>query len=118
MSADAEKATMQDAGMIAVEMIAVERLRQIQAEGWTAEHDDAQVQSQIALAAAAYAFAAQFSAFGTDDWTDEKWAKACPDFWPWAPEWWKPSNDPVRNLVRAGALIAAEIDRLTRKRGD
>ena len=31
--------------------------------------------------------------------------------WPWPPEFWKPSDDPVRNLVKAGALIAAEIDR-------
>jgi len=30
----------------------------------------------------------------------------------------QPCVDPIRNLVRAGALIAAEIDRLTRKRGD
>ena len=37
------------------------------------------------------------------------------DGWPWSPEGWKPSPDPVRNLVKAGALIAAEIDRLQRK---
>ena len=30
-------------------------------------------------------------------------------------EWWKPSIDPVRNLAKAGALIAAEIDRLQRQ---
>jgi hypothetical protein len=30
--------------------------------------------------------------------------------------WWKPSTDPIRNLERAGALIAAEIDRLERAR--
>ncbi len=36
--------------------------------------------------------------------------------WPedWEAEAWKPSADPVRNLVKAGALIAAEIDRLQR----
>jgi hypothetical protein len=32
-------------------------------------------------------------------------------WWPWSFEWWKP-KDRIRNLVRAGALIAAEIDRL------
>lgn len=37
--------------------------------------------------------------------------------WPWDEEWWKPSEDPVRNLVKAGALIAAEIDRLQRVDG-
>jgi hypothetical protein len=35
--------------------------------------------------------------------------------WPWDPSWWKPSPDPIRNLVKAGALIAAEIDRLQRR---
>ncbi len=36
--------------------------------------------------------------------------------WPedWEAEVWKPSADPVHNLVKAGALIAAEIDRLQR----
>ena len=34
--------------------------------------------------------------------------------WPWSDKWWKPSDDPVRNLVKAGALLAAEIDRLQR----
>lgn len=37
-----------------------------------------------------------------------------PDGWPFGQDWWKPSNDPIRNLVKAGALIAAEIDRLHR----
>jgi hypothetical protein len=34
--------------------------------------------------------------------------------WPWDNKYWKPSEDKVRNLVKAGALIAAEIDRLQR----
>ena len=34
--------------------------------------------------------------------------------WPWDVSWWKPSDSPIRNLVKAGALIAAEIDRLQR----
>lgn len=40
-----------------------------------------------------------------------------PRYWPWEPGWWKPGKgnsyaDRVRELVKAGALIAAEIDRL------
>lgn len=31
---------------------------------------------------------------------------------PWDAEWWKPSADPIRNLEKAGALLAAGIDRL------
>ena len=37
-----------------------------------------------------------------------------PDEWPWNITWWKPSTDPVRNLTKAGALIAAEIERIQR----
>jgi len=36
--------------------------------------------------------------------------------WPFSSEWWKPAQDPIRNLVKAGALIAAEIDHLQRNR--
>jgi hypothetical protein len=39
-----------------------------------------------------------------------------PGWWPWAERFWKPTpDDRVRELVKAGALIAAEIDRLTAK---
>ena len=35
------------------------------------------------------------------------------DHWPWSETYWNPNpNDRIHNLVRAGALIAAEIDRL------
>jgi hypothetical protein len=36
-----------------------------------------------------------------------------PEKWPWSLSWWKPKGR-IRNLERAGALIAAEIDRLDR----
>jgi hypothetical protein len=39
-----------------------------------------------------------------------------PKFWPWKPWWWKPSTNRIDELVKAGALIAAEIDRLQRIR--
>jgi hypothetical protein len=32
--------------------------------------------------------------------------------WPWQPQDWKPGPDRIRELVKAGALVAAEIDRL------
>lgn len=34
--------------------------------------------------------------------------------WPWDADAWKPTQDPIRQLVKAGALIAAEIDRRQR----
>lgn len=92
--------------MTGVELIAVERQRQIAVEGWTPEHDDTHAQHEMALAAFCY--------LGHIAVTD---ALNIPTlFWPWEQAWWKPSDDPIRNLVKAGALIAAEIDRLTRLR--
>lgn len=88
--------------MNGIELIAEERLRQVSQEGWTKYHDDRHVYHELAHAAICYAkpgIRAQ--------------TPANPP-WPWAPEWWKPSEDRIRNLVKAGALIAAEIDRLQR----
>lgn len=82
-------------------LIAAERQRQIEDEGWTAEHDDAHTGGEMADAAACYAL-------GRADATINGVY-----LWPWANGWWRP-GDPVRNLVKAGALIAAEIDRLKR----
>lgn len=89
---------------IGVQLIADERQRQISAEHWTADHDDAHTDGELRDAAIAYAIACE-------DRPDHN----RPDLWPWDLSSWKPSNDPIRNLVKAGALIAAEIDRLQRK---
>lgn len=43
---------------------------------------------------------------------DENGKLNIPDQWPWSADWWKPSEDEFRNLEKAGALIAAEVDRL------
>ena len=92
-----------------IELIATERQRQIAEEGWTAEHDSQHTEGELAMAAIAYIEA--------DD-TDEpgKLFTAASGFWPWSGEWWKP-KDRIRNLVSAGALIAAEIDRLLQLKG-
>lgn len=79
-----------------------ERRRQVDEEGFDAEHDDGYLDDELLRAAACYV---QYE-LSTDT----------PFVWPWADEWWKPSDDPVRNLTKAGALIAAEIDRLLRLR--
>ena len=68
-------------------------------EGWTFEHDDTHRRGEMARAAACYAL------HGLN-------VKGRPR-WPWSHSWWKPRNR-VSDLVRAGALIAAEIDRLHR----
>lgn len=87
------------------ELIAAERVRQITEEGWTPEHDDEHTESELGIAASGYLYAGLTG------------NKSRPIGWPWHPSWWKPSDDPVRNLVKAGALIAAEIDRHQRSVG-
>jgi hypothetical protein len=86
----------------AAQDVLAERQRQISAEGWTPEHDDAHNNGELALAAGKYAGAA-------GGWTSLVG-------WPWSQHWWKPGT-PRRMLVKAGALILAEIERLDRKAG-
>lgn len=86
------------------ERIARERQRQIKQEGWTPEHDDVHTVGQLMQAAVCYAL---YDWELSDDYP--------PPSWPWAPHCWEPSHDHVRNLEKAGALIAAEIDRLLRQ---
>lgn len=108
--------------------IAVERQRQIRVEGWTPEHDDLHRDSSIAWAAVCYAAPSLVyrKAEGANMVTFS-------DPWPWEKTWDKRKlhgnvalpNDPlhlnrserIRQLEKAGALIAAEIDRLLRAEG-
>jgi len=93
-----------------IEVISAERQRQIEVEGFDAAHDDTHVNGEIADFACCYARAAVYNILGL-------YAPKVPLFQacPW-PDGFKPSEDPIRNLAKAGALIAAEIDRLQRKR--
>ena len=103
--------------------IVLERRRQIQQEGWSLEHDDTLIEDQLAWAAICYAA------------PDQIYIK-CPKITPRDPDVafrdpWPTGLDPafdkrpsyrrkpslkkrVRSLEKAGALIAAEIDRLRR----
>ncbi|HJV19310.1 MAG TPA: hypothetical protein VJ552_05475 [Sediminibacterium sp.] len=78
-----------------IELIVEERQRQISVEGWTSEHDDLHIDGQLSRAALAY----------------EENNKA---LFPWDEEWWKPTTE-IRNLVKAGALNMADIQRLIRR---
>lgn len=81
-------------------LIVQERERQWSEEKFDDCHDDQHRNEELALAAVRYIIPEQFR----EDMP-----------WPFAEKWWKPSpNDRVRELVKAGALIAAEIDRLQR----
>lgn len=88
-----------------VGLIAMERQRQINVERYTSGNDDHYKNADLAEAAICYAENAVKSSQGI--------ATSYPRLWPWDAEFWKPST-PIRDLVKAGALIAAEIDRLMR----
>lgn len=105
--------------MAGIDQIAAERKRQVEKEGWTPDHDDQHEGGCIAQAAAAYAI------HGTSNpglrAPDRRWDGS--GIFPWGAEWWKPGHftpsemtteDRIRCLEKAGALCAAEIDRLQR----
>jgi len=86
----------------AIVAIADERDRQLKVEGWTIQHDDTYRHGELARAAACYALTAADSyAFSTLAW-------------PWVNSSFKPKGA-HRDLVRAGALIVAELERITRR---
>ena len=80
--------------------VMAERHRQVAVEGWTPEGDDAYKLEELALAASCYAAGYQPGS-------------PPPAAWPWSPSWWKPTGG-RRDLVKAGALILAEIERIDR----
>ena len=93
----AARPTVESAG---VDLIAAERRRQVEVEGYNPGHDAGHA-TELAMAAACYAIPT-LSGRG---------------LWPWAPSYWRPTpGDRVRELVKAGALIAAAIDAASSER--
>ena len=106
--------------MSVISEIAAERVRQMLVEGWTLAHDDKHKDGSLAAAAATYALhASRWPVIQMVRDADDA-AKCYADasasiIWPrsWARKWWKPKG-PRRDLIRAAALIVAEIERLDR----
>lgn len=108
--------------MTGVERIAIERVRQVESEGYDAVHDAEHDGGQLAMAAACYAACAA----GERIYTKDVYAASIhfDDPWPWRGEYCdaRPHDGNVlkeaserqslRLLEKAGALIAAEIDRI------
>lgn len=95
----------------AVRMLIDERTRQVEREGWTPEHDDEHARGEMAAAAACYAMPNDVR--GELVPTSGSFRVSVRDVvWPWGSAWWKPvPNNRVHELVKAGALIIAEIER-------
>ena len=100
--------------MSGIDLIAKERERQIAIKGWGPEHDAQHTDSELAWAACYYAMPCMIgvSSLGGHEWfltpdrffAETGWDQASAKRAGW--------DDRVKDLVRAGALIAAEIDRL------
>ncbi|KAF1719829.1 hypothetical protein CSC75_13915 [Pseudoxanthomonas wuyuanensis] len=102
-----------------VTLIADERARQCEIEGFSPAGDSGYGAEELAMAAACYAMPLK-----DPRRTDAMCFNTAPEGWPFAKKWWKPAPvtsdgqgnayvDPsarLRELVKAGALIAAQID--------
>lgn len=91
-----------DAGVI---LIAKERARHIEVEGHRPADDIGRVRELVA-AATCYL---EVAVWGPEAWVNPDGSYAAPGGWPWSPRHWKPSTHRLRNLVKAGSLIAAAI---------
>lgn len=96
-------ATLPAAQTEAARSLLAERARQISTESYTPEQDDSYNPGVLALHGGLYACHAY----------DNLTKKRAPEGWQWDAKWWK-SKDPRSNLVKAGALILAEIERMDR----
>lgn len=82
-----------------IELIEEERRRQVEVEGWDTEHDDQYQRGVLGRAGTCYETANEETPI--------------PPNWPWDAKYWKP-KDKLSNLVRAGALYLAEVDKADR----
>jgi hypothetical protein len=96
-----EALSFQGATTLAAKDVLAERRRQVEQEGWHPDQDDDYEDGQLSMAAACYAMQGNALNYGP------------PEDWPWDKEWWKPTDD-RRNLVKAAALILADIERIDR----
>lgn len=87
--------------MNVIQEIAAERERQQKQEGYSTAHDDEHAEGELAQAAACYAIGRRIP-IGLNR-----------TLWPWSEADFKPKNRRA-DLIRAGALIVAEIERLDR----
>lgn len=87
-----------------IELIATERRRQIDEEKFDWRHDEAHDAGELAIAAACYAVR-KLPGLRVVNAQGE-------DAWPWPEADKRDTTARVHALVKAGALLAAEIDRL------
>lgn len=105
-----------------IELIAEERKRQIDVEGYSKQHDSQHSPRELIQAADTYLESADLTLHSKEFSPSNAWHQTNLPFyrneikrnWPWEQESFKPTTD-MRDLIKAGALIAAAIDRLQMK---
>jgi hypothetical protein len=106
-----------------MELIQAERARQVAVEGWSPEHDDGHEDGELSAAADCYLLDARHTVSSNirypsqvdhDSDYKHRQLRRFPGRWPWELNWWKPCADPVKTLIKAGALYLAEMERLDR----
>ncbi len=87
----------------AIAIISEERREQLEKHGYNIQHDDLHMHGELASAAACYAI---------PEGQHPHHSLNRMEHWPWEDEHWKPSpEDRIKELAKAGALIAAELER-------
>lgn len=99
-----------------VSLIAAERLRQVEKEGFDASHDAQYANDAGTLVRAAVAYAL-YATSSNGARNSARTTVGKSENWPWPANWWKPGADNthvdrIRELEKSGALIAATIDLL------
>jgi len=99
----------------AIELVLTERIRQVDGEGWTPQHDDHERrEGQLAAAGASYALAVHQKALVHARTGSLDVKPSAPHArWPFSPLAWKPAG--IRRMaVKGAALILAELARQVR----
>lgn len=93
--------------------VIAERERQLNSENYSLANDDMYEQNELVRAAASYTNHVVGRSWIFERTPDLYQAEVAPDFWPWKDEFWKPKS-PRQDLVKAAALLLAEIERIDR----
>lgn len=99
---------------LAIKDVINERQRQVNQEFYSIENDDEYKENELVRAAACYTNNVVSRGWTYSESDLETYqSEEAPDFWPWDLDFWKPKS-PRKDLVRAAALLIAEIERIDR----
>lgn len=100
--------------MNGIEAISIERQNQVAVHQYDSPHDDAHTETELLAGARCYMKVAEHIAKGQTAVVKKILEADPPKEWPFDTDMWKPNGVAKNNLKKAGAMIAAEWDRLDR----